>query len=155
VPSVEAKAWKDRWQYSAEWKAFTAGLPEHLKPSGLRAGDHVYRVAAIYQASMDYPFNHVIGVEAMNAAIELVWSCLTSTQEAFALLPLHDRQPLARVRMLLNIAGPAGIERQELLRRTGMYSMEFTRALGTLMECEEATATKVGKRVIIRGTRYG
>jgi hypothetical protein len=154
VPSREAKQLKDDWQYSAEWRAFVAGMPEHLKPSALRAGDHVYRVATAYQASMDYPHNMVIGVGAMTAAIEMVWDCLTSTQEAFAILPLHDKQPLTRVRMLLNIAGAAGIERQELLRRTGMYSTAFTQALGTLLECEEARVTKVGKRLVIRGTKY-
>jgi len=150
VPSIEAKQLKDAWQYSAGWRAFVMGMPEHLKPSALRAGDHVYRVATAYQASMDFPHNMVISPEAMNAAIELVWDCLTSTQEAFALLPLHDKQPLARVRMLLNIAGAAGLPRRDLLRRTGMYSQEFTRALATLVECKEAVEIKVGKSIIVR-----
>jgi hypothetical protein len=150
VPSAEAKQLKDDWQYSRAWREFVAGLPEHLKPSALRAGDHVYRLATAYQASMDYPYNMVIGIEAMAPAIEMVWDCLASTQEAFALLPLHDRQPLARVRMLLNIAGAAGISRRDLLRRTGMYSQEFTRALATLVECKEAVEIKVGKSIIVR-----
>jgi hypothetical protein len=152
VPSPEAKALKDAWQYSTEWKAFIAGLPTHLKPSGLRAGDHVYRVASAYQASMDFPHNMVISAEAMSAAIELVWFCLTSTQEVFALLPLHDRQPLTRVRTLLNIAGSRGIERHELLRSSNMYSGEFTKALATLVECGEATLNHSGKRIFVRST---
>jgi hypothetical protein len=150
VPSPGAKALKDAWQYSTLWRAFMAGLPEHLKPSGLRAGNHVYRVATAFQASMDYPHNLIIGEEAMNAAIEFVWHCLLSTQEAFALLPLHDRQPLTRVRMLLHLAGERGLDKRELLQRTGMYSAEFHRALSTLVECGEVSVAKTNGRTIVR-----
>jgi Protein of unknown function (DUF3987) len=154
VPSKEAKEYKDDWQYSPDWRAFVNRLPEHLKPSGLRAGDHVYRIATLYQASIDYPHNLVIGLDAMIPAIQLVWQCLISTEEAFALLPLHEHQPLTRVRTILAAAGTEGIGRTELLRKSLMHAGELDRVLATLAECEEVVKFKLGDRVIYRRAAF-
>ena len=141
-PSAEAKAYKDAWQYSPAWKAFVRSLPEHLIPSGLRAGDHVYRLATLYQASMDYPWNLIISLDAMVAAIQMIWWCLGSVQDAFALLPVHEQQPIVRVRTALMGAGTEGISRRDLLRRVGMHTTELDRVLMTLKDREEVQGVK-------------
>lgn len=144
IPSRDAKLYKDTWQYSANWKAFVRSLPEHLIPSGLRAGDHVYRLASLYQASMDYPANFVVGDEAMAAAIQLVWTCLESVRDAFAILPMHEQIPLERVRAAVKTAGTIGILRRDLLRRTHVHGTELDRIVLTLREREEIQVRKNG-----------
>jgi hypothetical protein len=143
TPSPEAKTYKTAWQYSAPWKAFIRSLPEHLVPSGLRVGDHVWRLATLYQASMDYPWNFVISVEAMAAAIQCLWWCLESVQEAFALLPVHEHQPITRVRTALMSAGARGIARRDLLRQACMHTTELDRVLMTLVDREEVVGIQV------------
>jgi hypothetical protein len=115
-----------------------------LKPSALRAGDHVWRVATAFQASIDFPWNMVIGAEAMYAAITLIQECMESVQDTFSLLALHDRNPLVRVRTIISTLGPEGIERGELLRRAGIFSTELDRVLGTLGESGEAAVVVQG-----------
>lgn len=153
VPSAEAKAYKDAWQYSADWKAFVRSMPEHLQPSALRAGDHVYRVATLYQASQTYPWSLVITVETMSAAIQLVWWCLTTLQEAFSILPVHEHQPLTRVRAALNGVDAGGISRRDLLRKVHMHGGELDRSIATLMECEEVIRVNIGGKIYYR--RFG
>jgi hypothetical protein len=148
TPSAEAKEYKDTWQYSATWKAFVRSLPEHLVPSGLRAGDHVYRLATLYQASMDYPWNFVISVEAMAVAIQMVWWCLETVQAAFALLPVHEHQPIIRVRTALMTAGIEGISRRNLLRQAGMHTTELDRVLMTLRDREEVQGIKTTRGIV-------
>jgi hypothetical protein len=142
VPSPAAKQYKDEWQYSQSWKDFIRSLPEHLQPSGLRAGDHVYRLATLYQASMDYPWNLVIGVEAMSAAIQMVWWAMETLQDAFLVLPMHEQTPLNRVRSVIRAAGVEGITRRDLLRRVGIHGPELDRTVLTLKEREEVSVTK-------------
>lgn len=136
-PSTAAKKYKDVWQYSEAWKAFVRSLPEHLKPSGLRAGDHAYRLAALYQASIDYPWNMVIEEETMAVAIQMVWWCLGNLRDEFGLLPLHEQQPIVRVRACILSAGTEGISRPELLRRVCMHTGELDRVLATLRDRNE------------------
>lgn len=148
TPSTAAKAYKDEWQYSANWKAFVRSLPEHLVPSGLRAPDHVYRLATLYQASMDFPANYIVGEDAMAAAIQMVWTCMISLREQFAILPMHEQAPLERVRAAILSAGIDGISRRDLLRRTHVHATELDKIIGTLREREQAQAMKVASRVI-------
>lgn len=142
--SPEAKEYKDDWQASRIWKDFVARFPTHLKASALRAGEHAYRVATAYQASMDYPYGHTVGLDAMEPAVTLVATCMQSTLETFGLLPVHGQDPLRRLRLLLAMAGFDGIERKELLRRSHLTSRVFNAALGTMIECEEAVMVKRG-----------
>lgn len=140
--SREAKEIKDDWQYSQEWQKFAAGLPPHLQPSANRAGDHVYRLAAIYQASIDFPWEYQITAEAIIPAIQFVWECMLSTAETFGVLPMHDKSPLFRLRTVLSLAGSKGITKKVLLRKLHMYKTEFNRAIETLQECGEVSIVK-------------
>jgi len=147
VPSPEAKAYKDTWQYSPDWKDFVRRLPEHLKPSGLRAGDHVWRLAAIYQASMDYPWNLTIGVEAVASAIQMVWWCMENLRDAFLTLPAQGG-PLQRTRAVVRAAGVGGIRRDELLRRIDVHGPELDRSILTLVERKELQVSRGFRGVI-------
>lgn len=148
IPSPEAKLYKDNWQYSQGWKDFVRSLPEHLQPSALRAGDHVYRLATLYQASMDYPWNMVISLEAIIAAIQMVWWCMESLRDAFLLLPMHEQIPLNRVKAVIRAAGPDGICKRDLLRQVHIHEPELDRTIQTLKAREEVTITKVASSVI-------
>lgn len=140
--SQDAKLYKRTWQYSKDWKSFVEELPEHLKPSGQRASDHVLRVAALYQASIDYPYNFVISDEAVAYAIQLVWYCLASVQEQFSLLTSSENPQLVRIESLLKRAGKKGVSRPELLRQASMHGPELDRVLLTLMEREQVRTVK-------------
>jgi len=141
-PSAQAKEYKNDWQYSTEWREFVRDLPEHLKPSGLRASDHVYRVATAYQASIDYPDSLIISEETMAAAIQLVWWCLESVKTQFSMLAVHENQPLVRVRAVLGGVGTLGISRAEMLRQTQLHGKELDRVVATLIECEQVAVVK-------------
>jgi hypothetical protein len=136
-PSEAAKEYKNAWQYSSEWKEFVRSLPEHLKPSGLRASDHIYRIATAYQASIDYPDNFVISESTIAVAIQFVWWCLESVRDTFSMLNIHESQPLTRVRAVLGCIDSLGIARGELLRQTHLHGPELDRAVATLLECEQ------------------
>lgn len=140
--SEEAKEYKRAWQYSTEWKSFMASLPEHLKPSGQRAGDHVLRVAALYQASIDYPHNYVISSEAVAYAIQFVWWCLDSVQAQFTFLSANENPQLMRVQTLLKRANAKGLSRPELLRQAAIHEPELDRALLTLKAREQLLVVK-------------
>jgi hypothetical protein len=134
--SEEAKEYKRAWQYSPQWKTFMMDLPEHLKPSGQRAGDHVLRVAALYQASIDYPHNFTISINAIATAIQFVWWCLDSVQTQFSCLSVGENPQLVRVETVLK-RNVRGISRAELLRQVGMHGTELDRVLLTLLEREQ------------------
>lgn len=140
--SEAAKEYKRSWQYSKEWKAFITNLPEHLKPSGHRAGDHVLRVAALYQASIDYPHNYIVSDASMATAIQFVWWCLDSVNQQFALLSTGENPQLVRVQALLKRTNGQGLSRAELLRQASMHGPELDRVIATLTEREEVVATK-------------
>jgi hypothetical protein len=143
--SPEAKEYKDDWQASYAWKDFVTRFPTHLKASALRAGEHAYRVATAYQASMDYPGGSmVVGLDAMEAAVTFVATCMQSTLDTFGILPVHGKEPLVRLRLLLAMAGFDGIERKELLRRSQLTTGTFTVALNTMLDCDEVTFVKKG-----------
>lgn len=147
--SHEAKEYKDDWQASRRWKDFVARFPVHLKPSALRAGEHVYRVATAYQATMDYPHGFVVKLEAMEAAVTFVATCLWSTLETFALLPLHGKDPMARLRTLMLMVDPEGIDRRELLRRSHLTSRQFEWTVQTLVDTGEVSIVKDGNLRLI------
>jgi hypothetical protein len=140
--SEEAKQYKRDWQYSREWKTFLAELPEHLKPSGQRAGDHVLRVAALYQASIDYPYNYVVDAPAVAQAIQFVWWCLDSVKQQFSLLTTGENPQLTRIQSLLQRAGAKGLSRAELLRQAAMHGPELDRVLLTFREREQLQVVK-------------
>jgi hypothetical protein len=146
--SEEAKQYKRDWQYSKDWKAFLAELPEHLKPSGQRAGDHVLRVAALYQASIDYPYNYVVEASAVAYAIQFVWWCLESVKQQFSLLTTSENPQLTRVQSLLQRAGAKGLSRAELLRQAAMHGPELDRVLLTFREREQLQVVKYKGLVI-------
>jgi hypothetical protein len=143
VPTREAKAIKDAWQYSEDWRTFAnKELPPHLRPSAERAGDHVWRLATIYQASIDFPHSYAVTADAIIPAIQMVWTCLLETANHFGVLPMHDKLPLVRARSILALAGAEGIEKRMLMRRLGVYSQDFNKVIGTLRECGELTERK-------------
>ena len=92
---------------------------------------------------MDYPWNFTISVEAVAAAIQCLWWCLESVQEAFALLPVHEHQPITRVRTALMSAGARGVTRRDLLRQACMHTTELDRVLMTLVDREEVVGIQV------------
>jgi hypothetical protein len=143
VPSADAKAYKDEWQYSSLWKDFSRSLPEHLKPSSQRAGDHVYRVATLYQASQTYPWEYVISEENMYHAIQFVWECLSTQMNFFGVLPGHEHHPLLRVSTTLKAGGLEGISHRDLLRKVQLHEGDVEKAIKTLVAREEVRRMKV------------
>jgi hypothetical protein len=86
---------------------------------------------------MSYPYSVEVGPEAMCAAIGLVEWCYDSMLETFALIHDTDMNPLAKVTAALAAAGPAGITKGALLRRTKITSKQLVDAITTLGERSE------------------
>lgn len=157
APSVQSQfilsdaAWdyKVWWKHSDRWKNFAANVPEHIMPSIHRIDDHIYRVATLYQATMDYPYNFVVGVDAMAAACEFVFWCMGEMIEHFALLPMHELAPLTRVRTVLQRTNSEGISRRDLLRKTHLHVKSLMEAIGTLVAREEVVVRPLGTGSII------
>lgn len=147
VLSQEAFNLKVDWEQGEQWRQFRKGLPEHLQPSALRVSEHLYRIATIYQASMTYPHEMVVTEEAMWAAINLVWYCLQSVQEAFGLLASDEKNPLTRVLQVVRMFGPSGVEHRELLRRSHLHARQLGEALETLRLRGELATTAVNGRL--------
>jgi hypothetical protein len=132
VLSQEAWECKVGWERGEQWRDFRRGLPEHLQPSALRVSEHLYRIATIYQASMTYPHEMVVSEEAMWAAINLVWYCMQSAQEAFGLLSSDEKNPVTRVLQVVRMFGRGGVDHRELLRRSRLQARQLNEALETL-----------------------
>lgn len=135
--SKEACEYKLDWEHSQDWLNFRRSLPAHLEPFGLRASDHTWRLATLYQASMDYPWENVVGVDATHAAVEMVWTCALSMLGAFATLPLHDQTPPQRVLATLKAAGAKGIERRELMRKLHIPARKLDELIKMFQETGE------------------
>ena len=147
VLSDDAWACKVGWEKGEQWLSFRAGLPDHLQPSAYRVSEHIYRIAALYQASIDYPHNTVVGEEAMWCAISLVWYCMQSLQEAFGLLNSEERNPIIRVLQVVRMFGTGGVDHRELLRRTHLTSRQLGEALDTLRVRHEVSTTSINGRL--------
>lgn len=139
VLDQEAWDYKVEWEHSENWIAFRKSLPEHLLPSALRVSEHLYRMAALYQASMDYPHNTVIHVEAMASAIQFMWRCCDSLLQTFAILPTHESNTMARVLQALQMWGAEGCSRRDLLRQTHLTGRQLSEAVAVLKEREDLT----------------
>lgn len=146
VLSQDAWDYKVEWEHSKGWLSFRKSLPEHLLPSGLRISEHLYRLAALYQASMDYPYNTVIGCDAMARAIQFAWLCCTGLLEKFLILPTHETNTLTRVLQALRMWGEEGVSRRDLLRQTHLTGKQLSEALLVLQEREEVILQKIGFR---------
>jgi hypothetical protein len=145
VLDQEAWDYKVEWERSREWLDFRRSLPEHLQPSALRMSEHLYRAAALYQASIDYPHNTVVHVEAMATAIQFIWRCCEGMLRAFAILPAQEGNSMARVLQALQMHGSEGASRRDLLRQTHMTSKQLTEAVAVLLERDDIIATPVGR----------
>jgi hypothetical protein len=146
VFSLSQEAWdyKVEWEHSKNWLNFRKSLPEHLLPSGLRISEHLYRLAALYQASMDYPYNTVIGEEAMARAIQFAWWCCTGLLDAFSILPTFEANTVTRVMQALRMWGTEGATRRDLLRQTHLTGKQLTESVAVLLEREEVDIQKIG-----------
>jgi hypothetical protein len=147
VLDQEAWDYKLEWEHSQEWIQFRRGMPEHLLPSGLRVSEHVYRIAALYQASQDYPHSTVVKVEAMSKAIQLLQWCCKSLVETFTILPSSENNIILRVLQALKMHGPAGVTRRDLLRQTHLNGAQLSAAIGALREREEVEIVQDGRRL--------
>jgi hypothetical protein len=146
VLSQDAWNMKVGWEQGEQWRNFRAGLPEHLQPSAYRVSEHLYRVAALYQASVDYPHNSVVSEDSMWRAISLVWFCMQSTQEVFGLLTSDERNPIIKTLQILKMFGIQGVDHRELLRRTHLPARQLKEVLETLRARGELnTAVRDGK----------
>lgn len=141
VLSQDAWDAKVYWEKHEQWASFRKTLPEHLQPSALRVSEHLYRIATIYQASIDYPHSTVVSGEAMERAIALVWYCLQSMVEVFTLLPSDEKNPILRTSQVLKMYGNTLVTHHELLRRTGLTAKQLAEALGTLQARRELVVT--------------
>jgi hypothetical protein len=147
VLSPEAWEAKVEWEQSKEWRQFRSGLPEHLQPSALRMGEHVYRVATLYQASCDYPYNTTVGAECMLRAIQLMWWCSEGLAEKFTVLPSQESNTILRVLQALKMRGEEGVSRRDLLRQTHLNGAQLSTAIGALREREQITIWQNGARL--------
>jgi hypothetical protein len=145
--SQDAWACKVGWEQGEQWRTFRRSLPEHLQPSAQRISEHIYRIATLYQASIDYPHASVVTEEAMWKAISLVWYCMQSVQEAFGLLSSDEKNPLTRVLQIVRMFGESGAEHRELLRRSHLSVKYLQEALETLRLRGELATTAVGGRL--------
>jgi len=139
VLDQEAWDYKVAWEQSTDWLSFRRSLPEHLLPSALRVSEHLYRLAALFQASIDYPHNTVVHGEAMARAIQLIWWCCQGLLETFAILPAHEANTMDRVLQALRMWGREGVSRRDLLRQTHLTGRQLTEAVAVLKEREELT----------------
>jgi hypothetical protein len=146
VLDQEAWDYKVAWEQSEDWLQFRRGLPEHLLPSALRVSEHVYRIATLYQASMDYPHNTVVHADAMARAIHFLWWCCQGLVAAFTTLPSFEPNVILRVLQALKMHGRDGTSRRDLLRQTHLNGAQLTMALGVLQEREEAILQKIGTK---------
>jgi hypothetical protein len=142
-------AWdtKVSWEQSQDWRQFRAGLPEHLQPSARRMSEHVYRVAALYQASCDYPHNTIVSQDNMQRATQLMWWCSESLAEKFSVLPSSESNVILRVLQALKMHGEQGVSRRDLLRQTHLNGAQLTTAIHALREREEVETTQVGSKL--------
>jgi len=145
--SQEAWECKVGWEQGEQWRSFRRGLPEHLQPSALRVSEHLYRIATLYQASIDYPHASVVSEEAMWAAITLVWFCMQSVQEVFGLLSSDEKNPLTRVLQIVRMFGKTGAEHHDLLRRSHLGAKQLKEALETLHLRGEVATTAVKNKL--------
>ena len=144
VLSQVAWDYKIHCEQSPDWRHFKRSLPEHLQPSVLRTSEHMYRLAAIYQASMDYPHNTVIGEEAMVKAESFLWWCNQGLLEAFGIMPSHEGNSATRVLQVLTMHGAAGLSRRDLMRETHLSGKQITEAIETLKEREDVAVWPKG-----------
>lgn len=145
---LDQDAWdlKVEWEYGADWREFRKSLPEHLLPSALRVSEHLYRIATLYQASIDYPHNTVVHADAMLKAINFLQRCCWSQFEAFAILPSHEANTMARVLQALRMHGAEGVSRRDLLRQTHLTARQLSEAISVLQEREEVNVECVDRR---------
>jgi hypothetical protein len=145
---LDQAAWdcKVDWEHSDDWVQFRRSLPEHLQPSALRVGEHLYRIAALFQASIDYPHNTVVGTEAMVKAIQFMWACCIGLLSTFAILPSGEANSMARVLQVLHMYGSEGVSRRDLLRQTHLTGRQLTEAIGVLKEREDVIETCIDRR---------
>lgn len=144
VLSQEAWDYKIAWEHGTEWRQFRRSLPEHLEASALRIGEHAYRVATLYQASMDYPHNHVVGALAMERALNFLDLCCQGLREKFSILPSHEPNPSERVLQALKMHGDGGATRRDVMRQTKLNGLQFEGAIKALGEREQVVSRKVG-----------
>jgi hypothetical protein len=135
-------AWdlKVAFQESPDWKEFCKSFPEHLTPSLNRVDAHIYRIATLYQASMDYPFNQVVGTEAMRAALELVRFVMESLLDNFTVVNGKDLAPIVRLRNIIAAAGKEGITWSNIVIRAEISK----RTVDELLQTLEASGQIVG-----------
>lgn len=136
------KTWKRSERYTTIKQHFTA---KHLEPSLNRMDEHIVRVAALYQASMTFPYDGNVGEEAMEKAINFVEYCTFSLIKIFPTLPGNELHPIIRLKNIVSAAGPTGIKKRDILRKIDITLSDFDRFMQTLLTREEVRALPIGK----------
>jgi hypothetical protein len=137
---LSAKAWTlfQDWKHDPTWKeAQTRFGAEHLAPALNRIDAHVMRIAALYQASMDFPHNYFVGEEAMTKAIQLAWECAFSLLESFPVIEDRGLAHIVKIRNIIAMHGSDGIRRRILLRKTNCLGTELDKYIAALLERAE------------------
>ena len=96
---------------------------------------------------MDYPLNMVVGVDAMEAAIQFCWWCCTELIDVFTVLPSTEGNLILRVLQALKMHHEDGVSRRDLLRQVHVSGRQLTVAIDALREREEVTTCTVDGRV--------
>jgi hypothetical protein len=144
--SQDAWNFKMDWEQGAEWIQFRKSLPVHLTPSALRVSEHVYRIAALYQASMTYPHSTVVGAEAMERAILLMRWCMEGLRKIFTVLPSTENNVILRVLQAIQMYGDKGVIRRDLMRQTHLNGPQLTMAIKALQEREQVAVWANGTK---------
>ena len=153
VLSDEAWDMMRQWRKDDYWKDLRARSPEHLTPSFGRAQEHVFRLAAVYQASATFPWGLTVSPENMQAAIRVVEWCYDAMCKTFATAHDVDRSGITKVLAILSAEGSKGVTRSILLRRAKLTSKHMDEVVRTLTDRGEIVAvpyTSNGRQ----GVRY-
>lgn len=141
--ALSPEAWDHirTWQRDDWWKQLEASAGSHLHPSFARAQEHVFRIAAIYEATATTAIDKIIvGVDCARAATALVNWCYKDMVEALACRD-DERNTMLRVVNTLKAAGTDGLSRSTLLRLTRIPAKSVTEIIDTLTQSYEVEVT--------------